>query len=359
MTPLIDTPLNSDIFETFFRISPNLTCIASKDARFEFINPLWETVLGWSIDELKSHEFLHFIHPDDLQLTLNEMKKLAAGQTTFEFENRYRTKSGSYKSILWTSVFHEERYFALARDITRLRQLEGTVEQAHASSKLALMGEMTCGIAHELSTPLSVIWEGLQILKEGGESDQLKNTLAMMERSTNQMCHIVRGMRTVSAKSDSKQFKNIDLQEIIFQSRDFLKSKLINHSIDFKNLVTEKILIRAVPGDILQILINLISNSDQAISTSGEGSRWIEISSETKDEIIIVNVVDSGFGVAPEIADKIIEPFFTTKTESFGIGLGLSISKRLAEQNSGKLYLVKTSRNTHFALELPAATTNH
>lgn len=352
---MIEEALNSDIFETFFRINPNLTCIASKNAIFEFLSPNWEGVLGWSVDELMSFPFLHFIHADDLPATLDEMSKLESGQTTFEFENRYRRKSGGYTSLLWNSIFHEGRFFAVARDITQVRQLEASKEQAVASSNLALIGEMTCGIAHELSTPLAIICEGIQIAKEVATSDQLTGILAMMDRASIQMSHIVKGMRTVAVRAETKRLETISLQEIVFQSRDFLKSKLIQHFIEFKNVVLKNVLIRAVPGDILQIFINLISNSVQALTLTSNCPRWIAISCETKSGIAFINVVDSGLGIASEIADRIIEPFFTTKEASSGIGLGLSISKRLAEQNHGKLYLVNTSPNTHFVLEIPVA----
>ena len=345
----------SDIFATFFHLSPNLSCIANKDAVFEYLSPNWELTLGWSIATLTAHPFLHFVHKDDLDLTQNEMKKLGEGQITLDFENRYRTKSGDYVNLCWHSIFQQDRYFAVAKDVTKLRRLEAIQDQSLVSARLALIGEMTCGIAHEISTPLAIINESIQLANDASSPNELTKLLKMMENASKQMSHIVKGMRMVTGPATAKDRKAISLREIATHAESFFKSKLNRDNIEFKNSVDDAVLITAIPGDVLQVLINLISNSHYALSSAKIDAKWIELSSESKTNTVFVKITDSGPGIAPDIVDKIMNPFFTTKESIDGVGLGLSISKRIAEQNKGRLYYAKSAQHTQFVLELPTA----
>ncbi len=346
---------DSEVFATFFHLSPNLSCVANQDAVFEFLSPNWESTLGWAIEKLTSLPFLHFVHVDDLDRTLSEMKKLGDGRTTLDFENRYKTKSGTYVTLNWNAIFHKGRYYAVAKDVTKLRGLEAIEMQSRASASLALIGEMTCGIAHELSTPLAIVTESIEIAKEASSPNELKKMLLMMENASKQMAHIVRGMRMVAGPAATADPKIVSLREIVSQAEIFFRSKLNRDDVTFTNSVEESVLISVVPGDVLQILINLIANSHFALSTASPLLRRIEISSVTKSSVVMVYVADSGSGIATSIADRIMDPFFTTKNASDGAGLGLSISKRLATQNGGKLYLSTSAPHTEFVLELPAS----
>jgi PAS domain S-box-containing protein len=81
----------------FFEMSVDMLCIAGFDGHFKRLNPAWERTLGWSIEEMLSRPWLEFVHPDDVQSTIEAGEQLLAGQTIFVFENRYRCKDGSYR----------------------------------------------------------------------------------------------------------------------------------------------------------------------------------------------------------------------------------------------------------------------
>jgi PAS domain S-box-containing protein len=112
--------------DRFFTLSLDLLCIAGFDGRFHRLNPAWERVLGFPLEELLTRPFLDFVHPDDRPATLAEVKRLATGADTVSLENRYRCRDGSYRWMLWTATPSPDRrlIYAAARDITERKQNE-------------------------------------------------------------------------------------------------------------------------------------------------------------------------------------------------------------------------------------------
>lgn len=127
-------------YEKFFSLSFDLLCIAGVDGYFKKLNPAFEKVLGYSQRELLEKPFLDFIHPDDLQPTLDEVKKLSLGKPTIHFRNRYRCKDGTLKTLDWTAAPDPETgmIFAVAKDVTEQTELEQNIIRANALKKAVL-----------------------------------------------------------------------------------------------------------------------------------------------------------------------------------------------------------------------------
>jgi rsbT co-antagonist protein RsbR len=126
---------NSFNYERFFELHLDLLCIASMEGYFLRINAAWETTLGYTIEDLKSVQFLEFIHPDDLQKTLDVMGQLATGVTLLNFTNRYRHKDGSFRTIEWRSHLADGLIYAAARDITERVAKEENLRQEQSRMK--------------------------------------------------------------------------------------------------------------------------------------------------------------------------------------------------------------------------------
>ena len=122
----------SQEFDRFFTLSIELLCIADFKGYFIELNPVWEKVLGYTMEELKAKPFIEFVHPDDREATLAEVQKLARGADVIHFENRYRCKNGSYRWFLWSStpLLDQQLIYAVARDVTDRKEAEEALRQS-------------------------------------------------------------------------------------------------------------------------------------------------------------------------------------------------------------------------------------
>ena len=107
----------------FADLSLNLLCIAGTDGYFKYLNPAWESTLGYTREELLSRPYIEFVHPDDRSATVSEAAHVASGRSTLSFENRYRCKDGSYRWLLWSAIVRAEKelIYCVAADVTEHR----------------------------------------------------------------------------------------------------------------------------------------------------------------------------------------------------------------------------------------------
>jgi PAS domain S-box-containing protein len=158
---LAERKQSQEVLDRFFTDSLDLLCIADFGGYFKRLNPAWERTLGFTADELCRRPFLDFIHPEDRESTIAEVKQLSEGAQTISFENRYRCKDGSYKWLLWTAtpLLSQQLIYADGRDITErklaeesIRKLKETAETAN-QSKSDFLAQMS----HEIRTPMNAI----------------------------------------------------------------------------------------------------------------------------------------------------------------------------------------------------------
>lgn len=150
---LSDTDREEDNLAAYFSGIGGMVCVADFEGTFLSLSPVWETTLGWSLDELQSRPFLDFVHPDDCAATIEEMQKLLAGGCTIRFENRYRCKDGSYKCLQWnsTSLVSRRKVYAVAIDVSKQRELEQEVLDAVETERARLGREIHDGLCQHLA----------------------------------------------------------------------------------------------------------------------------------------------------------------------------------------------------------------
>ncbi len=238
-------------------------------------------------------------------------------------------------------------------------ELEHLRTQQQHSAKMASLGEMAGGMAHEINTPLGSILLTSQALKASIEAleieqkDSMLGMVDLIEQTTNRISKIVKSLKTFSRGSNNTPFMDTKLSDIIDGAVSLCAEKFSHMGIDMK-LDMESfadIKIQCRESEIAQVLLNLLTNARDALEPLEK--KWVKIFNKDLGEQIELTIQDSGSGIPENVVEKIFNPFFTSKDIGKGTGLGLSISKGIIESHGGKLRIDKTTEHTTFVLCLP------
>lgn len=233
---------------------------------------------------------------------------------------------------------------------------EQRIRSAHAS-KMAVLGEMAGAIAHEINNPLAIISLcSHQLLKmnEKGKltSDALKNILKDISSTTIRIEKIIKGLRFFARDASQDEFSHSKISQIIDDTLSLCQEKFKKHGCEVQLMpLTQDLILNCQPVSISQALLNLLSNSFDAVSELKE--KWIRLECRVFSDYVEIHIIDSGNGIPIEIRDKIMVPFFTTKPIGKGTGLGLAIVRGIIEQHRGEFYFDDSSINTAFVIRLP------
>lgn len=232
------------------------------------------------------------------------------------------------------------------------------------SSKMAALGQMSNGIAHEINTPLAIICSKSQQSHDrlGNGADLDKNfILTGLKKIMNtgfRIGHIISSLQRFSRESAQDPVEYISIDSLIQDSIDLCKTKFSNHNvtIEFQSKLPPNFKTHCQPGQISQVIVNLLNNSFDALIQNETPIKWIKVFSmlvDSTDKIRIL-IKDNGPGIPVELRDHIMNPFFTTKEIGKGTGLGLSVSKGIIESHQGKLFFNFNSKCTEVIIEIPS-----
>ncbi|HDJ28444.1 MAG TPA: response regulator, partial [Proteobacteria bacterium] len=240
------------------------------------------------------------------------------------------------------------------------RQAEQMQEQLYLSQRLATVGRLAAGAAHEINNPLAVISANIQVLlrKANGTGNRKKESTQYQTilQQTNKISKIITDLVTY-AHPAKPHMQAANIQQIVTQSLE-----AVDHRAAFKKIKLNNELPKDLPPlnvdaiQIGQVLINLLINAEQAMPDGGT----ITITGRKEDGQVVVEVADTGQGIPPEQQTVIFDPFFTTREAGQGTGLGLAICHSLMEQNNGKIGVKSlVDSGTTFSLFLPKSKENH
>ncbi len=223
-----------------------------------------------------------------------------------------------------------------------------TIQQA----KLASLGELCAGVAHEINNPLAVISGAAELIPTYvNEPQKLGKKTESILRATDRISKIVSGLKKYSRTSPEKRRAPKTLKSIAEEALVLTEFKSKRYDTPVHLECHAPGLISCDEIEIEQVLINLINNGIDAVKSLEE--KWVKVSIFEDHESAYAQVIDSGHGIPSAVADKIFQPFFTTKPTGEGTGLGLSIVKGIVEEHHGTLQLVAQSKNTCFQIRFP------
>lgn len=236
---------------------------------------------------------------------------------------------------------------------------ETAIKEVMRISKLADIGQLVAGVAHELNNPLTVIQgfaENIELLLDHEEisREELHLQLHPILRATDRMAKIIsRMMRMV--RQDDFRMSNVDLRDVVLDAFNFMHHRLDDFGIEVQWNLQEQLPVHCDPNQVEQILLNLLSNAVHALRKNREG-RVICVSSELDDSGVRLKVHNNGPPIPEDIRDRIMSPFFTTKPVGEGTGLGLALSYGIMKAHGGDLrFTSSATEGTEFILAFPKA----
>lgn len=255
----------------------------------------------------------------------------------------------------------EEQRRALQEQLCALerahRELQETQDSLIRSEKLATVGQLAAGVAHEVGNPLAAVMGYTELLHDGGLDEESAQEIA--ERSLVQLKRMrstIRQLLDYSRDESSSAPRKLHLPEIIAEAIQLAQTTEAARGVTITYRPPDSIPppVEGVPGELTQVLINLLFNALRVLKSHGEVKIWLAVAPEE----IEIHIQDTGPGVPKYIASRIFDPFFTTSEPGDGTGLGLAISQRLIARMKGTLELLSTSdgsEGAHFAITLPSA----
>ncbi len=243
----------------------------------------------------------------------------------------------------------------------RTQELEKERAISLHASKMASLGEMAGGIAHEINNPLAVIRMSTEMLADIIKDEQedknsyLEKALKVFEKvqkNVDRIYAIIGALQTFSRSGGKDSFSIFSVQKLLQGTLLTWQALTTQHEIKIVlDIPPQDIYINGKVSQLSQVVVSLLNNSLDAIKDQGE--RWIKIEVKQVQQKVQIKVTDSGLSMTNEIADKVFNPFFTTKGVGKGAGIGLSVSHGIMLQHGGTLVLNRDSKNTQFILELP------
>ncbi|MCB2180839.1 MAG: PAS domain S-box protein [Desulfobulbaceae bacterium] len=348
-------------FRHFFENSKDMVYFCDYGGEISDINPSGLHLLGYDKPPSNFNLLNFFKYNDTLERYLTALKE---DGFVSDFELQFESSDGSTRHMLLSANAILDRKGrmtgceGIAKDMTRLRNL---TDQMVSQEKMASVGQMAAGVAHEINTPLGIILGYSQLMMDDfKEGDEIYENLQVIERQTKACRKIVADLLKFSRQSESNKAElniNTIIEEVLAVSEHNLRLNHIEVIRDFSSDLP------SVIGDVekmRQVFINLLNNAQHAMEKGGEifiSTGW---DAETRD--VTATVRDTGTGIPDHIKCKIFDPFFTTKTVGKGTGLGLSVTYGIIRDHGGSINVEspivdlqtgQTTQGTAFHLRLP------
>jgi PAS domain S-box-containing protein len=321
-------------------------------------------ISGYNNYELIGKNYINILHNDENKNILEKILKTIKIDEKWQGKLKYRKKNGNYYWVQATIHPNFDNlgeiigFDAVYQDITAQIEFEKQQSILIEQSKSAAMGEMISMIAHQWRQPLqavSILVQKLSLLKEidGEISDELLNeVVSQVVGQLDYMSKTIDDFRDYFKPNKRKE--SIYIENVVKKSIDFLDYLFRVNLVRVNYVNSSKSSLEIYLNEIVQVLINLCKNSIDAMIDKNIKERVIDIKTyEIKDQLVI-ELEDNAGGIKEEILNKIFEPYFSTKNDKNGTGLGLYMSKQIIQKHSnGEIYVENTVKGSKFTVKLP------
>jgi PAS domain S-box-containing protein len=359
--------LSEQNFRDSIENSPLGIRVFDKDGKTLYVNRALLDIWGYtSIEELEAVPRKQRYTPQSHAEQMERLKKRKRGEhaplsyevSIVRSDGQVRHLSASRGELLWNG---EKQFQILYQDITEhekdeeeKRQLE---QKAQIASRLASVGEMAAGIAHEINNPLTGVIGYAQLLvdREDVPSD-IRRDLAAIDDGAQRVAGIVSRLLTFSRQTKLER-RLVDINELIESTLALRDYHLrVNNIKVVTRLAPDLPETVADPGQFQQVFLNLIVNAETEMRLAHDKGK-LTITTEKSDNTIKICFKDNGPGIKPQFMNRIFDPFFTTREVGQGTGLGLSLSYGIVAEHKGKIYAEsKPGKGATFVVELPIVT---
>lgn len=401
-----------DFSATIINSSSTIICCLDADFKIATINPAAVILTGYSQEELNQKSWLDIFVLEDRRTELQE--KLSDNEPLYSIEINMHDQMGEVNTLLWTfSAFYEgmdiKYLIGFGHDITPQKQVEQeilllndqleekvtkrtaaltasntqmvqTVEQLKRtqqtlveSKKMASLGSLVAGVAHEINTPIgisvtaaSALQEEVSTLKQELEVDQLSRahldtficqfteSSKLLNNNLKRAADLISSFKQVAVDQSSESCYSFNLKENVEQVVTSLKHKIKQSKATVNIVCPNDLSIYSFPGSFVQIYSNLIINSIIHGFHEWSGERNIFIDIELHGETLVIDYQDTGKGVSEDVSDRIFDPFVTSKKGAGGSGLGTHIVYNIVSQLfKGDIEYVIETKGAHFIMKIP------
>jgi PAS domain S-box-containing protein len=334
-------------------------------------------VIGYAPEELIGQPVINFVHPDEVDDREHPFARLRSMPgATFYIERRVRHKDGSWRWVdgYSTNLLEDPAVGAIVfnyRDVTERKQAEqalrakeeelsATTQQLWQTARLATMGELAAGIAHELNNPLAIALLRIEsVLAALAPETSEHRSLEIVDAELERMRRLVANLLEFGRRG-SRQVSSLNLCDEVDRSLEIMQ-----HHMKTRNIAVQVECppdMPLIPGDrqqLRQLFLNLFTNASDAMPSGGQLTVTLSSGGPNEQPGVTIVVVDNGVGISPEAMSRLWEPFFTTKPEGKGTGLGLPICRRIVQEHSGTIEVQsQAGRGTRVTIQLPNTSTD-